>query len=383
MKLILHKFLKLFIVVIVLFSCQPIKKWQTVENQKELHSWAPRTLYRDFYTWPELSPDGSQIAYIREGQLKVLDFPFDQEKDISSSFGFDRVKGFSWQGNGAQIEIIGTKKRQSHKEYFIFKQDVEINVPVSSKGVVWSKDGKNIAYYLERDQQKGIWIAEEDNSNAILAIPNIYPRYMTFSNNGYLLAVISEDKGLSNKLTIYYLHEKKYAVLIDSLDAIEPVYFTPDDESLLISMVSDKPFEAKNIHKAVADRDLDIFSLNIKNKSMTKIIGGEGEDVIIGIKDNRIYWATIKASLGIGLVSLYDGHIKQIINENAFLPCWHPKGNKISTSYGQFRLMDFPMNWDIASVEIDSLRQVVKELYPEVAVIMRICFKCGHLMEKY
>ena len=101
-------------------------------------------------------------------------------------------------------------------------------------------------------------------------------------------------------------------------------------------MVSDKPFKAENIHKAVDDRDLDIFSFNINNKSMKKILGGEGEDVIIGIKKNKIYWTTIKSSLCIGLVSLYDGQMEQIISENAFLPCWHPKGNKISTSYGQF-----------------------------------------------
>ena len=349
----------------VLSSCELDNRLITMENIEKLHSWSPRTLYRDFYTWPELSPDASRIAYIKEGQLMVLNLPEKKETDVSSDLGFERVSGFRWYGNNMNLDIYGYKERKRLTKK-VNLNETEEEITYRSEPFILSKDGRFMAFYNEQANEKGIWLVNEVSGDTILAMPDIYPRSMKFSHSGSLLAIISQEIGISNRLSVYDTDKDSLTIIRDSLDAIEPLFFTPDDQTIILSMISERPFIADSIHQPVADRDLDLYAINIETGKASKIFASESEDVIIGLANNKIYWTEIKSNLSIGIVPFAGGEIKILVDDNAFGPVWHPGGTKISATYGQFRLMDFPMNWDIGSIEVDSLMAVSGSLYSEV-----------------
>lgn len=340
---------------------------KSITGFNKIHTWSPRTLYRDFYTWPKLSPDASKIAFIKEGQLMKIDIPFTKEQDISSVYGYSRVSSFSWQKNGKRLAINGYSGNQRMVKYVYFDSDSTKYIPNNARSAVWSKDGDKIAYYLNTGSQKGIWISDHDFSDSVLVIPDIYPRSMTFSNNGTLLAVMTRDDGVSNKLILYNIEFKRRTLLLDSLDAESPIYFTEDDNSLLLSLASAQSFQPENIHKAIADRDLDIYEINILNKSIEKIFASAADDIIVGIDGDKLYWTQIEPSLSIGIIPCNGGDLITVIPENSYNPSWHPGGKIISATYGQFRLMDFPLNWDIASVELDEKMHPKGNVYLEAS----------------
>ncbi|MBD3415037.1 MAG: hypothetical protein GF421_11475 [Candidatus Aminicenantes bacterium] len=343
-----HFLLILWFSLSLFSSCQDDHRI-TFSRIQKIHSWKPRTLYRDFYTWPKLSPDGSRIAFIREGQLMVSELPEFNDKDVSTAIGFDRVSDFSWRRNSKALDIIGYKEKKN----FVKCVDLDKDQTTTSFPGVWSEDAQYCAFYNEKDGRKGIWLTQTQSQASELVLADFIPRYMTFSHQGGILAVMAEDEGVSNRLIVYHINDNQHYVLHDKIDGVEPIVFSPDDQYILLSMVSDQSFRAEDIHKPVADRDLDIYSIHIVTGQTRKLYESLNEDVIIGMSGNTLYWTEIRTVLSVGLLSFDGGDISTLVNDHAFDPVWHPKGNKISYSYGQFRLMDFPMNWDIGSIELD------------------------------
>jgi Tol biopolymer transport system component len=129
----------------------------------------PRQLTTEGGVWPSWSPDGSTIAYARDGGLSLMNSDGTNHRTLTT--GVDREPDWSPDGESiAFTRVVGT-------DWFIFA--VDLANPGSPRQITnstgfpngagdehptWSPDGRQIAFGTRRSHSE-IWVVNVDGSN--------------------------------------------------------------------------------------------------------------------------------------------------------------------------------------------------------------------------
>jgi WD40 repeat protein len=343
----------------------------SVQNAEMLYNHHPKTLSRDIVKPDKLSQDGRYVGYVIEGDVWIFDPIALTSSKIEESDELDWVQEFTWQGNSNAMKITGIKGGTMESKTVMLNgaKELGVEVPASFNEI---KMGGNQTYafnYWDQENDKGgLYLKTGDMETAALVLPDVYPFSFAFNADASLLAYLYAKTSDDLTLSVYNITDKVTREIATNLDGseISKIGFAPNNQSILISLVSADQVEKQEKHKPFSDRDFDIFSVSIEDGAITPVLLEEGDDILVGIDGDKLYWNITKPLLKTVLVSTDEGKIFPLITEQAFMPSWHPNGNDMALAYGDWRMADYPLNWDIGHIKIDKGGKVTKTLEPLV-----------------
>ncbi len=341
----------------------------SIRDAEMLYDIHPKTLSRDIMYPDKLSPQGRLIGFLMEGDLWVYDPTGMKEKKVAESDKLDWINSFEWQGNKSHVKINGISKGK--KATVIIQLDgsdkPEMEIPQSFRTFsMGDNDVYAYNYWDEAENEGGLYLKTAEMDQPRLILPEIYPFSFAFSPDGNTLAFLYPETEDNLILTSYHIKDKKSETLAHHLDGSENsrIGFTSDGGHILLSLAGKDPAKLESKHEPYADRDMDIFAVETGTGNIFSVMSEESDDLLVGVDDDKVYWNISKPLVKSVLVSYPEGKITPLISQQSLLPSWHPKGKTIALVYGDWRLADSPLNWDLGVVEINKSGKVTGELSP-------------------
>lgn len=337
----------------------------TVTNSDNLFSGYPKTFLKDVFSSDRMSPDGKHIAGGVDGDVYILAFDGSEPVYIRPRTGLEWITDFEWTSD-SEIMLNGiTGGREKNVKYNITTGSTDVGSPLS--GSIEDKAGGNTFYsdFDKENDKGGVYMKARDNDPPRLVLPGIYPAAMALSADGKSLAYLYLKDPDNLCLGIFGIDSMKGHDLATGLDGSlkSRIAFDPDNRHVLLSLVTDKLDNYKK-HQPKADRDLDLYAVHIKTGAIIPILREEGDDILIGVEDNKVIWNKVLPNVRTCISPIDGSRIIPLIPELSFLPSWNSKGDKIALVYGNWRAADAPLNWNIGLVSVDTAGKASGTLTP-------------------
>lgn len=172
---------------------------------------------------------------------------------------------------------------------------------------------------------------------------------------GELLALSSDARGVSSLFRVNTTTNRHWVVARD-LDA-EPVSsriaIDRDRRHAYIALAGDSASAPEARHAPFADRDLDIYEIDLRTGSRRPLITTDADETAPFVVGDDLYWTSTRFESSVVSLPFAGGSAKHLV-PNAMRPSWHPNGRTLGVFYGAFRAADWALNWDGGSVELDT-----------------------------
>lgn len=178
------------------------------------------------------------------------------------------------------------------------------------------------------------------------------PRGLAWFPDGLRLAMILVDGAHNSSLwEVPLVGEAR--VIADTVDV--PYFFvrlsiTPDGTRVLLAMASDHAPDPEERNDPDADRDLDLYAVSVATGAVTRLAGGPHDDFAPSVVSDTLYWMTNATTQRAAVVPWEGGEIRDAFDRDAGITSWHPQGDRIGITYGKWRLVDWALNLDGASI---------------------------------
>ncbi len=214
----------------------------------------------------------------------------------------------------------------------------------------WSPDGTRVVTIDARNRTAGVEVDGEP-----------------YSVPGHLLSVewtpdgrrlVTTTRGLDDSVTLGLvdLGTRAFHVVAADLDAdVFPAQLavTPDGRAVVLSLVSGVPASPAVRHDPLADRDLDLWRLDLETGEKTLIIEQPGDDVAPSIVSGHLFWTHAVVRPEVVVVPIAGGEPRVIVSPGE-LPYWRPDGGQIGFTVGGWRLRDVALPLDAHVVDVDA-----------------------------
>lgn len=229
---------------------------------------------------PQVSPDGSQIAYVRMAPDVMTDktVPSIWLVDVASGreqpFATGKGAHFSprWSPDGKRIAYVssdGEGAPEIHVRWVAGGADARItNLPTSPHGIVWSPDGRQIAYVMNVPGQGtslGKPPAKPEGAKWADPLQVIDRVTYRFDDGGYAepgfdhLFLVSAEGGAPRQLTF------------GDYDDGGPLSWTPDGKKILFSANRSKDWEREIMNS-------EVWALDLASGALTALTSRYGPD---------------------------------------------------------------------------------------------------------
>jgi Tol biopolymer transport system component len=143
------------------------------------------------------------------------------------------------------------------------------------------------------------------------------------------------------------------------------VAVSPDGGRVFLALAGAGPPDAEARHQPYADRDTDIYALDIASLELAAVVTEPGDDFYPQVIGEYLYWTHNELVDQVVAVPSSGGEA-HVILEDAQIPYWTADGGQIGFTYGPWRIADWGLNLDAGVVAVDSEAQAVSEPMPIV-----------------
>jgi Tol biopolymer transport system component len=228
-----------------------------------------------------------------------------------------------------------------------------IDVPATSVPV-WSEDGQSIAYQASAGTQAMLHVMTGTERRAI-PLPARANAIAWYPDGSGLLVMLPQGGGLSS-LHRMDARTGQLRVVAQGLDA-EPgrttIAIAPDGRRAYVALASAGAPPPENRHDPHADRDLDIYDVDLVTGRRAVVASTTGDDSNPLLVGGALYWTSTTIDAAVVAVPIEGGAPHDVI-EDAQSPTWHPNGRQLGYFYGDWRAADWALNWDGGAVQVDS-----------------------------
>jgi Tol biopolymer transport system component len=333
----------------------------------------PRTWFEDAFNQPQIDGLG-ELALMRvEGHWQSLDFKKSTQRFFLTPRSFDEITAMIGMSQYGDLALRGRRGNQWgwYLESVLSDSFLLSEIP-SNCWPRWSRNRQHVLYYpiSARPLRPGLWIADADGKNA-QAINQDWrvvgaewlPDSTTF------VALVINAAGLCDLLQ-YAVAPAQLDTIAANLDALATrtgIAVSPDGREVLLSLVGEKNGKPEDRHSPQADRDLDIWAIEIQTRQMRTVVQTPDDDFGPVIADNRLFWTRNHPEFSAVVLPIIGGAITTVGNESAQLPYWATDGKSLAVTYGKWRLADWALNLDAGQIEIDANGKALARLKPLIA----------------
>jgi Tol biopolymer transport system component len=357
---------------IFLCSCSPSKdaqiKYQSqsgTAKSRVVYSESPAAWYEAAYGAARISSDGKWALYPSFGHgFKLINLETGHEEDERFKAGLDRVfRATFFMGN----ELARLGERAGQRGWFLPGPDGLRLFPLPPDVIPqWSPDGSTTAYFRPLEEDEALFVGNAERREEYSVEGSITG--VVWSPDGRLLYATSWHEDGLTALVRINLETGSSKLLAKDLDAqtgLSPLDISDDGKLLYLALASSAAPVAEARHRPDADRDLDIYELDLDTGACRIVVQDPGDDFAPCVANGFLYWTHNDINDSVAVFPSSGGEARVVV-DGAEIPYWSPTGRQIAFTYGSWRLADWALNLDAGVVDVDSQVRLTSRMKPIV-----------------
>jgi dipeptidyl aminopeptidase/acylaminoacyl peptidase len=319
-------------------------------DHETVYTMHPPTWFEDGWSYYDVSSDGTSALFGARFGVRLIDLARREEDAVRLHAGLEGVSGAVFDGD-ARLVRLGV---DGGEVGWFVEQDDSV-APVALPGDAdpwWSPDGTAVAY--GRSSTPDIVYLRTAGGVREVEAEGSITGFGWSPQSDVLYTVMHHDDGLSSLLRIG-VSDGEMRVVHRGLDA--PVWFNSvgvaaDGERLYLALAGDQAPDPAARHDPHADRDTDIYELDLAMESLRPVVRTPGDDFHPMVIDGYLYWTHNEVDDAVAVVPAAGGAVRVVV-EDAQIPYWSHDGRRLGYTYGGWRIADWALNLDAAVVEVD------------------------------
>ena len=156
------------------------------------------------------------------------------------------------------------------------------------------------------------------------------------------------------------------ALVREQLDAparFNSIAVTGDGANAYLALVGPGPPDAEARHDPEADRDLDIYKIDLTTGALEPVVTTPGDDFRPLIRGENLYWTHNDLRDTVVVLPTGGGEPHQVASD-AQIPSWSADGRRLAFTVGGWMLADWALNMDAWVVDVDDGARPISEPAP-------------------
>jgi Tol biopolymer transport system component len=318
-----------------------------------IHSHDATTWFEEYFARAtSVAPDGRRLVFASRGAVALIDVEHGA-LPMEAWAGVDEVTGVVIRPSG-EIAVRG-RRGDTAGWYERDRAGILRSVDVSPAAVPWwSEDGESIAY---QDAAGSQWMLHLVTRSGRRVVPlTARAKAFTWFPDGLSLLVMMPDSGGLASLHRMNARTGEMRIIATGLDAergVTTLAVAPDGRRAYLSLASPRAPIPEERHDPHADRDLDIYELDLVTGVSRAIVSTSGDDANPLLAGGHLHWTSTRVTASVVVLPAGGGEPHSVVPD-AQAPTWHPNGRQIGYFYGDWRAADWALNWDGGAMQIDS-----------------------------
>ena len=318
-----------------------------------IHSHDATTWFEEYFARAtSVAPDGRRLVFVSRGGVALIDVQHGR-LPMEAWAGVDEVTGVVIRPSG-EIAVRG-RRGDASGWYERDRSGTLRSIDVSASSVPqWSEDGESIAYQEAVGSQWMLHMVTR-SGRRVVPMPTRAQAFGWYPDGSALLVMVPESAGLAS-LQRMNARTGEMRVVARGLD-VEPggttVAVAADGRRAYVALASAGTPMPEERHDPRADRDLDIYELDLVTGTRRVVASTTGDDANPLLVGGHLHWTSTRVAASVVALPVNGGESHRVVAD-AQAPTWHPNGRQIGYFYGDWRAADWALNWDGGAVQVDS-----------------------------
>jgi hypothetical protein len=283
-----------------------------------------------------ISSDGRWCLYRSFGKgLKLIDLETRREDALRLASGLDRVFNAAFF-IGDQIARLG--RRGSQQGWFLPSPEGPrfTSLPPDASPQ-WTLDGTAVAYYRLGQPEKGLFVGDAEHQKQY-PLDGSLSGFVWSPDGTAIYATVWHADGVTSLLRIDRAagHVESPIEDLDAPPRLSPLAVAADGQRLYLALASGSAPVAMTRHEPLADRDLDIYELDLSTNARRVVVEAPGDDFAPSVATGFLYWMHNDVRDAVVVLPSSGGEVR-VVEEEAEIPYWSPDGKRIALTYGAWR----------------------------------------------
>ena len=266
---------------------------------------------------------------------------------------------------GNQLARLG--ERGGQRGWFLPRPDGPrlFSLPQDAR-LKWSPDGSAVAYFQSGQPDKGLFIGDAQHQKQY-SVDGRITGFVWSPDCRLIYAMVWHKEGLTSLLRINR-ETATIETLAKDLDThpwLSDLSISGDGKRLYVALASPAAPIAEKRHDPDADRDMDIYEIELATGVRRVVVQALGDDFAPCVANGFLYWTHNDIHDSVVVIPSSGGTARVMV-DRVEIPYWSPDGKQIAFTYGQWRFADWALNLDAGVVAVDSQARCISKMMPIV-----------------
>lgn len=312
-------------------------------------SYHPASWFEDGWTRFEISPDGGRALFGSSNGPRLVDIATG-ESSAAELPGMEQIFAAGFDADGGLRALgISAQGRGWHRT-----GATGVVVTDFPPGGVprWSPDASRVAFLSNAGPPRLYIGVAGDLKEHDLGGP--VTGHAWSADGQSVFALVRRADGSSSFLRVP-LGDTGHITLREQLDApgFNAIGVHPAGSLVYLALAGDGPPDDEARHRPEADRDLDVYSLDLETAELAAVVSTPGDDFFPQLADGWLYWTHNAFRDDVVVMDANGGQPRTVV-ANAQIPSWTHDGRGIAFTIGAWRIADWALNLDAAIVDVDN-----------------------------
>lgn len=312
----------------------------------------PARWFDAYFTDLNVAPDGSSALFDRSRLVDVA-------AGTASPINAIDTPGAATFDDASRLVVVG--RHGDERGWF---RAGEAGAPperleplAASELPVWSRSGAHIARVSLSGRDSTVRIGTTTPAGEVTTfdLPAPVAAVAWLPGDTTLLALVSEPQGLRSlhAIDIASGQTRQIAGGLDGPYTPPNLAVSDDGHFAYVALASGGVPDPEDRHVPNADRDLDIYRIDLGSGEREAVVQTPTEEVAPAIANGSLYWVSLETQMEAVIVPV-EGGPARVVAEGVQGPTWRPDSRALGVTTGNWRLADWALNLDGGVVEIDA-----------------------------
>ena len=320
---------------------------------------SPDVWFEAYSSRARVSPDGRWAIY----SGRILDLQRRREAKERVWPGLTEQRGAAFGPRG-DLVLLGTTGGKTG--WFTQAGGSPTLLPLPPDATPqWSPDGGEVAF-SRAGATDSVFAGPLGKARAY-SVAGVVTGFAWLPDGGSLLVLALEPRGTST-LSRLDLASGRATVVARDLDAptlSSPVAVAPNGRSVYVALAGTGAPSPEVRHEPHAKRALGIYEVDLATGARRAVVPAPpaGDVFAPSVASGYLYWTRAASEASVVVVPAAGGTTR-LVMRGAQVPSWRPDGRQVGFVYGDWRWVDWAINFDGGAVDVDTSGRPVGPLRP-------------------